>query len=90
VTGGKSANPRRPALHQIWDVFEGRHLFYGDDPNGKGYSTRAHLAEVIGMLGPPPIDLLQRGVRSKEFFTEDGNTTTSMPSHLSSAVPPCD
>ncbi|AEO68037.1 uncharacterized protein THITE_2050733 [Thermothielavioides terrestris NRRL 8126] len=77
--GVMSANPRRPALHQIWDVFEGRHLFYGDDPNGKGYSTRAHLAEVIGMLGPPPIDLLQRGVRSKEFFTEDGQWTADIP-----------
>ncbi|KAM0664877.1 hypothetical protein MY8738_008261 [Beauveria namnaoensis] len=45
----------------IWDLFEGKHLFYGDDPSGEGYLTRAHLAEVIGMLGPPPLDLLQRG-----------------------------
>ncbi|OBT73931.1 hypothetical protein VF21_07425 [Pseudogymnoascus sp. 05NY08] len=56
----------------IWDLFEGRHMFYGNDPDGKGYSTRAHLAEVIGMLGPPPTDLLKRGIRSDEFFTEDG------------------
>ncbi|OBT92628.1 hypothetical protein VE01_09818 [Pseudogymnoascus verrucosus] len=58
--------------HQIWDLFEGRHMFYGNDPVGKGYSTRAHLAEVIGMLGPPPMDLLGRGIRSHEFFAEDG------------------
>ncbi|KAI1135858.1 kinase domain protein [Hypoxylon sp. FL0543] len=56
----------------IWDLYEGRHLFSGEDPGGKGYSTRAHLAEVIGLLGPPPLDLLQRGVRSLEFFTSDG------------------
>ncbi|RAL00839.1 kinase domain protein [Aspergillus ibericus CBS 121593] len=56
----------------IWDLFEGKHMFYGNDPDGKGYSTRAHLAEVIGMLGPPPLDLLRRGKRSSEFFTEDG------------------
>ncbi|KZF19211.1 CMGC protein kinase [Xylona heveae TC161] len=56
----------------IWDLFEGRHMFYGNDPDGKGYSTRAHLAEVIGLLGPPPLDLLKRGKRSPEFFTEDG------------------
>ncbi|KAJ5091833.1 hypothetical protein NUU61_006703 [Penicillium alfredii] len=40
---------------------------YGNDPDGKGYSTRAHLAEVIGMLGAPPLDLLKRGKRCHEF-----------------------
>jgi serine/threonine-protein kinase SRPK3 len=47
-------------------------MFYGNDPDGKGYSTRAHLAEVVGTLGPPPLDLLKRGKRSQEFFTGDG------------------
>lgn len=47
-------------------------MFYGNDPDGKGYSTRAHLAEVLGILGPPPLDMLQRGKRSHEYFTEDG------------------
>lgn len=47
-------------------------MFNGNDPDGKGYSTRAHLAEVIGVLGPPPLSLLKRGRRSHEFFTEDG------------------
>ncbi|PYI11064.1 CMGC protein kinase [Aspergillus sclerotiicarbonarius CBS 121057] len=56
----------------IWDLFEGKHMFYGNDPDGKGYSTRAHLAEVIGLLGPLPLDMLKQGKRSKEFFTEDG------------------
>ncbi|OJI90078.1 hypothetical protein ASPTUDRAFT_25663 [Aspergillus tubingensis CBS 134.48] len=57
----------------IWDLFEGKHMFHGNDPDGKGYSTRAHLAEVIGLIGPPPLDMLKRGKRSHEFFTEDGN-----------------
>ncbi|KAL2065132.1 hypothetical protein VTL71DRAFT_4273 [Oculimacula yallundae] len=56
----------------VWDMFEGRHLFYGEDPDGKGYSTRAHLAKVIALLGPPSIDLLERGKRSHEFFGKDG------------------
>ncbi|PYH85143.1 kinase-like protein [Aspergillus uvarum CBS 121591] len=55
----------------VWDLFEGRHMFCGDDPNGKGYSMRAHLAEVMGLRGPPPLDMLRRGKRSHEFFTED-------------------
>ncbi|KAI9368649.1 kinase-like domain-containing protein [Aspergillus egyptiacus] len=56
----------------VWDLFKARHLFYGNDPDSKGYSTRAHLAEVMGVLGPPPLDILQRGKRSNEFFTNDG------------------
>jgi serine/threonine-protein kinase SRPK3 len=48
-------------------------MFYGDDPDGKGYSTRAHLAELVGMLGPPPPDLIQPGIRSAEFFIIDGD-----------------
>ncbi|ROT35114.1 kinase domain-containing protein [Sodiomyces alkalinus F11] len=63
----------------IWDVFEGRHLFRGEDPTGRGYTTRAHLAEVVGLLGPPPPDLLERGVRSKEFFSEDGRWIADIP-----------
>ncbi|KAJ5835250.1 hypothetical protein N7447_001276 [Penicillium robsamsonii] len=57
----------------IWDLFEGKHMFIGMDPDEKGYSTRAHLAEVIGILGPPPLDILKRGERSHEFFTKDGH-----------------
>jgi serine/threonine-protein kinase SRPK3 len=56
----------------VWDLFEGKHMFHGNDPDGKGYSTRAHLAEVIGTLGPPPLDLLKQGIRSPEFFDEEG------------------
>lgn len=57
---------------QIWDLFEDKHLFYDNVPDGKGYSSRAHLAEMIGMLGMPSLDLLQRGKRSLEFFDKDG------------------
>lgn len=34
--------------------------------------TRAHLADMIALMGPPPSELLQQGKRSAEFFTEDG------------------
>ena len=47
-------------------------MFEGQDPDGVGYTTRAHLAEVIGFLGQPPLDLLNRGLRSSEWFEEDG------------------
>ncbi|KAI4678950.1 uncharacterized protein J4E88_006238 [Alternaria novae-zelandiae] len=56
----------------IWDLYEDKHLFHGIDPIEKRYLTRAHLAEVVAMLGPPPMDLLERGARSKEFFDGGG------------------
>ena len=47
-------------------------MFSGEDPDGKGYSTRAHLAEIIALLGPPPADFVKHGKRSSEFFDDDG------------------
>ncbi|KAF1919640.1 kinase domain-containing protein [Ampelomyces quisqualis] len=63
----------------IWDLFEDKHLFYGIDPVEKRYLTRAHLAEVIAMLGPPPPDLLKRGSRTKDFFDDEGKWIANMP-----------
>ncbi|KAJ4989347.1 serine/threonine-protein kinase SRPK3 [Stagonosporopsis vannaccii] len=57
----------------IWDIYENAHLFHGNHPDGSGYKTAAHLAEVVAMLGPPPLDLLGRGLRSNEFFDGAGN-----------------
>lgn len=47
-------------------------MFYGQDPNSKRYTTRAHISEMIAMIGPPPLELLNRGKRTAEFFTNDG------------------
>ncbi|KAG7152481.1 Serine/threonine-protein kinase SRPK like [Verticillium longisporum] len=63
----------------IWDLFEGTHLFQGNDPKENRYLTRAHLAELVALLGPPPTDLLRRGKRSSEFFAEDGEWKGDIP-----------
>ncbi|PMB73351.1 putative serine/threonine-protein kinase sky1 [Beauveria bassiana] len=44
-----------------WNLFEGDLLFHGIDPQHLEYRRRAHLAELIGLLGPPPEDLIARG-----------------------------
>jgi hypothetical protein len=59
---------------QIWDLYEDKRLFYGIDLTEKQYLTRAHLAELVAMLGPPPMDMLERGTRSKELFDCEGET----------------
>ncbi|EPE05463.1 protein kinase domain-containing protein [Ophiostoma piceae UAMH 11346] len=56
---------------KVWDHHEGRHLFYGYDPEKDKCAPRAHLAEMVGMLRPPPSDLLSRGGRSMEFLRNE-------------------
>jgi hypothetical protein len=57
---------------QIWDLFEGKHTFHGQDPDGKGYSTRVHLAEVVGMIGPLQLIFFTKEDAVENFFSMDG------------------
>jgi hypothetical protein len=40
------------------------------------YVGRAHLAEMISLLGPPPLSLLAQGKSSRRFFSDEGMTAT--------------
>ena len=64
---------------QIWDVLEGGHLFHGTDPEHDTYRSRAHLAEMIALLGPPPPGLVARGSLRFKFFSEQGQSPVSSP-----------
>ncbi|KAJ1715029.1 protein kinase domain protein [Aspergillus flavus] len=57
---------------EIWNIFEGGSLFTGHDPEFKAYRSRAHLAEMINLLGPPPPSLLARGKQTHRFFSDTG------------------
>lgn len=59
---------------QIWNLFEGESLFSGQDPEYQTYRSRAHLAEIIRLLGPPPPSFLARGALTQKFFSEEGNS----------------
>ncbi|KAI8672818.1 Protein kinase domain-containing protein [Fusarium sp. Ph1] len=63
----------------IWDLFEGGHLFTGRDPEYQSYRSRAHLAEMIALLGQPPQALLQSGKSSHKFFTDQGDFRADIP-----------
>ena len=65
--------------HQIWHIFEGGHLFSGRDPEHAAYRSRAHLSEMVSLLGPPPPSLLERGNRSCEFFSSTGEFRAGIP-----------
>ncbi|CAG8218191.1 unnamed protein product [Penicillium salamii] len=57
----------------IWNLFEGGSLFSGQDPEVQTYRSRAHLAEMIQLLGPPPPSLLTRGNLTQKFFSQEGD-----------------
>ncbi|KAJ5129881.1 uncharacterized protein N7515_005920 [Penicillium bovifimosum] len=57
----------------IWNLYEGGSLFSGQDPEFQTYRSRAHLAEMIRLLGPPPPTLLARGVHTQKFFSQKGD-----------------
>ncbi|OBT55273.1 hypothetical protein VE04_05372 [Pseudogymnoascus sp. 24MN13] len=57
----------------IWDMFENRRMFYGLDPEAGKYENRFHLASIVGLLGPPPPEFLQRSECSSVYFDDKGN-----------------
>ncbi|KAJ0159583.1 Serine/threonine-protein kinase SRPK [Colletotrichum tanaceti] len=63
----------------IWDLFEGGHLFTGHDPEHQTYRSRAHLAEIVALLGQPPQTLLDSGKSSHRFFTHEGQFLVHCP-----------
>ncbi|PLB54592.1 kinase-like protein [Aspergillus steynii IBT 23096] len=56
----------------IWNLFEGGSLFSGQDPEFQTYRSRAHLAEIIRLLGPPSPSFLARGHMTQKLFSHDG------------------
>lgn len=68
---------------QIWDLFEGQHLFTAQGPTGEQLS-KFHLAEMCALLGPPPLDYLQRSETSWEYFEKDGTWKNLAPIPASS------
>jgi hypothetical protein len=61
-------------MYQVWDIFEGHNLFRGKDPELGVYRGRAHLAEMIALLGPPSAEFLNRGKLKSKFFSESGKS----------------
>ncbi|OBT66137.1 hypothetical protein VE03_05141 [Pseudogymnoascus sp. 23342-1-I1] len=57
----------------VWDMFENRHMFNGLDPETGKYANRFHLASIVGLLGPPPPEFLQRSEYSSVYFDDKGN-----------------
>ncbi|KIW19693.1 hypothetical protein PV08_00267 [Exophiala spinifera] len=56
----------------IWDLFENEHLFRALDENGESSATH-HVAEMVGYLGLPPLEYIQRSEVTSKVFDEEGH-----------------
>ncbi|KAL9597305.1 MAG: hypothetical protein Q9219_005229 [cf. Caloplaca sp. 3 TL-2023] len=56
----------------IWDIFENKHLFNARDSSGEASSLH-HMAEMVAIMGTPPLDYLRRTESSWEYFDINGN-----------------
>ncbi|RMZ87471.1 hypothetical protein DV736_g5300, partial [Chaetothyriales sp. CBS 134916] len=56
----------------VWDLFENRHLFHALDEN-KEMSATHHVAEMVGYLGTPPFEYIERSEVTKNVFDEQGH-----------------
>lgn len=57
---------------QIWDLFEGYHLFgYIFDDNGN-HDPFKHLSLMVALIGPPPMDFIRRSETTGQCFDRNG------------------
>ena len=62
----------------IWDIFEPKRLFYGRDSDRK-LDDAYHLAEIVAIIGPPPIEFVQRSEKALKYWDGNGNWIHEVP-----------
>ncbi|KAK4899984.1 hypothetical protein LTR27_002747 [Elasticomyces elasticus] len=62
----------------LWDLLQPHTLFDPSDQNGE-YSVQHHLAQMVAVMGPPPLDFLNRSERSWKYWDSDGTWQGDVP-----------
>ncbi|OAA57898.1 protein kinase-like protein [Niveomyces insectorum RCEF 264] len=62
----------------MWDLFEHRRLVRARDAQDNP-SDEHHLAELVGLLGPPQPELVRRSPACKQYWDADGNWIAATP-----------
>ncbi|KAK2590102.1 hypothetical protein QQS21_012220 [Conoideocrella luteorostrata] len=55
-----------------WDLLEPESLFHLYDANDTARNEAHHLANMVALLGPPPLEFLKRSLKSREYWNENG------------------
>ncbi|KAM5436234.1 hypothetical protein McanMca71_000014 [Microsporum canis] len=61
----------------IWDLAESQHLFFAK--KYRVLDDEQHLAEMVSLMGPPPLEFLRRSKKSHEFWDSQGNWKGTVP-----------
>lgn len=61
------ASQSRLTSFQLWNVIQGKELFRQVQDAQGHYDAKAHLAEMIALLGPPPLELISRSHSMQDF-----------------------
>ncbi len=58
---------------EIFELLQG-HLMFNPTANEKGGWTAvdSHLAQMMDLFGPVPLEMLRKGIHSSRYFDEDG------------------
>ncbi|KAI1432831.1 serine threonine protein kinase, CMGC group [Xylaria sp. CBS 124048] len=62
-----------------WELFGRTPLFSGQDPELDRYERRAHIAEMIALLGRPDSSALAKGEMTSQLFSQDTMFTGGIP-----------
>jgi serine/threonine-protein kinase SRPK3 len=54
----------------MWDLLEGGHLFFAK--KNRILDDEQHLAEMVALLGPPPLELLERSEKCSQYWDSQG------------------
>lgn len=67
---------------QLWDLYQPKRLFSPHSGDGR-YSEDHHIAQMIALLGPPPLDFIKSAPRAHLFWNEKGMLSAINLSELS-------
>jgi serine/threonine protein kinase len=60
-------------LPQAWDLVEPKGLFQIYDLDNPEINEAFHLAHMVRILGPPPLDFLRRSPKSQKYWDDAGD-----------------
>ncbi|KAH6630146.1 kinase-like domain-containing protein [Chaetomium sp. MPI-SDFR-AT-0129] len=61
----------------VWDLFEGGRLFYA--LKDRRLNDEQHLAEMVSLMGPPPVKFLERSEKCRQYWDAKGNWIAATP-----------
>jgi serine/threonine-protein kinase SRPK3 len=59
----------------MWGLLEGGHLFFAK--RNRILDDEQHLAEMVSLLGPPPLEFLKRSEKCYQYWDSQGTTSVS-------------